>query len=95
MKEQEFIERRNNLNNNWFYSICQKTVINIFIYSCVYVCYYMYSHLNSILDIRVIRYIDLLYSAIKHVITVDLRNIKTNNKGKELNSLIIHDKTYI
>ena len=33
-------------------------------------------------------------SVIEHVITVGLGKIKTNNKGKELNSLIINDKTY-
>ena len=33
-------------------------------------------------------------SVIKHVITVGLGKIKTNNKGKELNSLIINNKTY-
>ena len=33
-------------------------------------------------------------SVIKHVIAVGLGKINTNNKGKELNPLIINDKTY-
>ena len=33
-------------------------------------------------------------SVTKHVITVGLGRIKTNSEGKELNSLIINDKTY-
>ena len=39
-------------------------------------------------------YIDLMYSVIKHVITVGLGKIQTNNKGKELKSIVINDKTY-
>ena len=35
-----------------------------------------------------------MYSVIKHVITVGLGNIKTTNKGKELKSIVINDKTY-
>ena len=31
---------------------------------------------------------------IKHTITVGLGKIKTNNKGKELKSIVINDKTY-
>ena len=31
---------------------------------------------------------------IKHVLNVGLGSIKTNNKGKELKSIIINDKTY-
>ena len=49
----------------------------------------IYSHLNFVLDIRLNSYIDLMNSVIKHVITVGLDKIKTNNKGKELNSLIM------
>ena len=33
-------------------------------------------------------------SVVKHVITVGLGNIKTNNKGKGLKSIVINDKTY-
>ena len=33
-------------------------------------------------------------SVIKHVITVGLGKIKTNNKGKELKSIVINDTTY-
>ena len=33
-------------------------------------------------------------SVIKHTITVGLGKIKTNNKGKELKSIVINDKTY-
>ena len=33
-------------------------------------------------------------SVIKHVITVGLGNIKANNKGKELKSIVINDTTY-
>ena len=34
-------------------------------------------------------------SVIKHTITVGLGKIKTNNKGKELKSIVINDTTYI
>ena len=90
MNEQEFIERRKNLKNNWFYSIFQKTVINYFIY-IFFFCYYIYSHHNFILDIRLIRHIDLMDSVVKHTITVGLGKIKTNNKGKGLKSIVIND----
>ena len=93
MKEHVFIERRKSLKKNWFYSIFQKTVINYFIYIFIF-CYYIYSHLNFILDIRLIRYIDLMDSVIKHTITVGLGRIKTNNKGKGLKPIAINDKTY-
>ena len=53
---------------------------------------YIYSHINFILDIR-LRYIDLVDSVIKHTITVGLGKIKTNNKGKELKSIVINDKS--
>ena len=68
----------------------------ILFYLC-FVIIYTYSHLTFRLDIILIIYIyiDLMYSVIKHVITVGLGNIKTNNKGKELNSLIINNTTYI
>ena len=33
-------------------------------------------------------------SVIKHVITVGLGKIETNNKGKELKPIVINDKTY-
>ena len=33
-------------------------------------------------------------SVIKHVITVGLGRMKTNNKGKELKPVVINDKTY-
>ena len=33
-------------------------------------------------------------SVIKHTITVGLGKIQTNNKGKELKSIVINDKTY-
>ena len=33
-------------------------------------------------------------SVIKHVITVGLGKIITNNKGKGLKSIVINDKTY-
>ena len=33
-------------------------------------------------------------SVTKHVITVGLGKIKTNNKGKGLESIVINDKTY-
>jgi len=33
-------------------------------------------------------------SVIKHTIAVGLGKIKTNNKGKELKSIVINDKTY-
>ena len=66
----------------------------IFAIIYIYIYIYIYSHLNFILDIRLIRYIDLMDSVIKRVITVGLGKIPTNNKGKELNSLIIYDKTY-
>ena len=33
-------------------------------------------------------------SVIKHIVTVGLGKVKTNNKGKELKSLTINDKTY-
>ena len=33
-------------------------------------------------------------SVTKHVITVGLGRIKTNNKGKELKPIVINDKTY-
>ena len=33
-------------------------------------------------------------SVMKHVITVGLGKIKTNNKGKELKPIVINDKTY-
>ena len=89
MNEHVFMERVKNLKKSWFYSIFQKTVINHF-----HFCYYIDSHLNFILDIRLNRFLDLMNSVIKHVITVGLGKIKTNNKGKELNSLIIHDKTF-
>ena len=34
-------------------------------------------------------------SVIKHTIAVGLGKIKTNNKGKELKSIVINDNTYI
>ena len=33
-------------------------------------------------------------SVTKHVITVGLGKVQTNNKGKELKSIAINDKTY-
>ena len=33
-------------------------------------------------------------SVIKHTITVGLGKTKTNNKGRELKSIVINDKTY-
>ena len=54
----------------------------------------MNSHLNFILDIRLIRYTDLVDSVIKHAIAVGLGNITTTNKGKELKSVVTNDTTY-
>ena len=85
---------KKNLRNNWFYSIFQKTVINYFIYIFFIFCYYKYCHINFILDMRLIRHTDLMGSVIKHVVTVGMGKIQTNNKGKELKSIVISDKTY-
>ena len=60
----------------------------------LYIYIYIYSHLNLILDIRLNRYIDLINSVIRHVITVGLGKIKAKNKGKDLKPIVINYKTY-
>ena len=93
MNGQEFIERRTNSKNNWFYSMLQKTIINKLIYE-LHFFLLIYSQLDFILDIRLIRYIDLMDSVIKHVLNVGLGKIHTNRKGNNLKPIVINNKTY-
>ena len=57
-------------------------------------CLLIYSQLDFTLDIRLIRYIDLMDSVINYILNVGLGKISTNKKGNQLKPIVINSKTY-
>ena len=54
----------------------------------------IYSHLDFILDIRLIVYTGLMESVVQHVLTVGLGKINTNKHGNNSKSIVINGKTF-